>query len=256
MTGISDKTSTSTPWHWWGLALSVAAIVLALLSWFYLWAYDQYHARGRYAALSFLYLPAFARKDSGVYSNVASSLLNRGLLFGIAVFPVSIIAICICARFRLLVRLLAIVARAGDHPSRALVTGPVKLSDLQRRLPTAAAFLHVEALRSGHRKHCLWKCSGRLTRGQKSEKPAWPPMAPVRSRSPTRSTRWLFLALDATGAAGRPSLSAPASARRPPSRCSRPRRRRRCSPDGIFCPSSAATNAGPSFGRSARWLAR
>src|SRR2546423_15379718 len=54
MTGISDKTNTSTPWHWWGLALSVAAIVLALLSWFYLWAYDQYHARGRDAALSFL----------------------------------------------------------------------------------------------------------------------------------------------------------------------------------------------------------
>ena len=112
MTGITDKTSTSTPWHWWGLALSIAAIVLALFSWFYLWAYNEYHARGGNASLSFLYLPAFARKDSGVYSDVKSSLLIRALLFGVAVFPVSIIAICIRSRFRSLARSLAIVALA------------------------------------------------------------------------------------------------------------------------------------------------
>ena len=102
MAVISDKTRTKTPRRWWGLALSVLAIVLALFSWFYLWADNEYHARGRYASLASLYLPAFARDNDGVYSEVASSLRNRGLIFGVAVLPVSIVALCIRTRYRFL----------------------------------------------------------------------------------------------------------------------------------------------------------
>jgi hypothetical protein len=86
--------------------------VLALFSGFYLWAYNEYHARGANARLSFSYLPEFARNGSGVYAEVSQSLLIRGLLFGVAVFPVSIVSMCIRARFRLLARSLAMVALA------------------------------------------------------------------------------------------------------------------------------------------------
>jgi len=97
---MTDKARTMTSQHWWGLALSVTAIMLALFSWFFLWAHNEYHGRGRYASMSWLYLPDFARNDSGVYSEVSTSLLHRGLFFGLLVFPVSIVELVMRTRFR------------------------------------------------------------------------------------------------------------------------------------------------------------
>ena len=109
----SDSTKCVIPWPKWGMALSIFSIVLAVFAWFYMWAHNEYHACGGVSArLGFLYLPEIARRENSVYSSVSQLLLHRGLWCGAAVFPVSIVAMILCASSRAYVRILSTIGLA------------------------------------------------------------------------------------------------------------------------------------------------
>jgi hypothetical protein len=110
---VMIETEGTKPWPKWGTALSLIAIVLATLAWFFVWASNEYHASGGVSAsLGFLYLPEYARKERSVYSAIAESLRIRGLLCGVAAILLSIVAMIVCASSRPVFRVLSTLGLA------------------------------------------------------------------------------------------------------------------------------------------------
>jgi hypothetical protein len=106
-------TESTKPWPKWGTALSLIAIVVAILAWFFLWAFNEYHASGGVSArLGFLYLPEYARKERSVYADIKMSLWDRGLLCGAAASVLSIVAMIVCASSRPVFRVLSTLGLA------------------------------------------------------------------------------------------------------------------------------------------------
>jgi hypothetical protein len=106
-------TEGTKPWPKWGTALSLIAIVAAILAWFFVWASNEYHACGGVSAsLGFLYLPEYARKERSVYGAIEMSLRNRGLLCGAAAILLSIVAMIVCASSRPVYRVLSTLGLA------------------------------------------------------------------------------------------------------------------------------------------------